>query len=138
MKKKMPGGQVYIENSVTMWLVIFLSLIYEICRKWVDCVNKMNLHQSFFFLFFLRVYFTYIYFQLKKKKNNSKGSSFDYHELSPFENKTKCDLFMPETKYDRSHLFSNYFVICRRCCCCWFHFSNIRLPIDLDLKWHQT
>lgn len=43
-------------------------------------------------------------------------------------NNKKCDLYMPETKYDRSHLFSNYFVIFRQCfCCCWFHFSNIRL-----------
>lgn len=35
---------------------------------------------------------------------------------------------MPETKYDdRSHFYSNYFVICWRqrcCCCCWFQFSN--------------
>lgn len=60
-------------------------------------------------------------------------------------NLTKRDLFIPETKHDRSYLFNNYFVICWRCCCCRFHFSSIRLDrfrsqitSNISQKWYAS
>lgn len=86
--------------DVACHFVFFRSLIYEICRKWVDCVNKMSVLPFFSFHFVLFVRLIRIV-RISEKKAWER-SLFDYHELNPFESKNRCDLFMPETKYGRS------------------------------------